>query len=309
MRDTRSGTTVLVGPGAGGFCNTANLEYTAISADSRCVASRSTSQLVPEDANNFPDLYLRDIETATTTLVSRASSPSGAIANSYQTNVFVSLVPSISADGRFVAFESTATNLDPEQTNDRRRQVYVRETPRTRHLAGVARLANVRPPDGGDPFLHLPGPRLRRLRPPQPRSTPRRSPSTPAAQRPRTRPRLTVGTPDANGRAAKLSARSRRRQLPGNPGTPADEADVRPHASITDVRHDLGLADYTGELEARIPLTITDRLSSPYPEGRQGATTQHSTCRSRSRAPPPPTRRSGRSATSPPPRTRCSRAR
>jgi hypothetical protein len=46
--------------------------------------------------------------------------------------------------------------------------------------------------------------------------------------------------------------------VPGNPSTPADEADVRVAAAITDVRNKADLSDYTGELEARLTLRITD---------------------------------------------------
>jgi hypothetical protein len=46
--------------------------------------------------------------------------------------------------------------------------------------------------------------------------------------------------------------------VPGNPSTPADEADVRVAAGITDVRNKGDLSDYTGELEARLALQITD---------------------------------------------------
>ena len=48
---------------------------------------------------------------------------------------------------------------------------------------------------------------------------------------------LTVGTPDANGEARQVrAATSRSGVVPGDPGTPADEADVALRVSITDVR-------------------------------------------------------------------------
>ena len=37
--------------------------------------------------------------------------------------------------------------------------------------------------------------------------------------------------------------------MPGNPGTPADEADVKIQTTVTDVRIKSNLNDYTGELE------------------------------------------------------------
>ncbi len=84
---------------------------------------------------------------------------------------------------------------------------------------------------------------------------------------------MTVGTPDANGQPAKSVSSLKFIVSPGNPSTPADEADVHFFASMTDVRQTSDLSDYTGELEARIPLTITDKLNSPYPAGRSAGTT------------------------------------
>ena len=69
---------------------------------------------------------------------------------------------------------------------------------------------------------------------------------------------LTVGTPDANGEAAESSGFVSFRVVPGNPVTPADEADVTLRVLMTDVRSS-GLADYTGQLRATTGIRITDR--------------------------------------------------
>jgi hypothetical protein len=45
---------------------------------------------------------------------------------------------------------------------------------------------------------------------------------------------------------------------PGDPSTQADEANVKLSASITDVRSKSDLSDYAGELQAVLPLRITD---------------------------------------------------
>jgi len=45
----------------------------------------------------------------------------------------------------------------------------------------------------------------------------------------------------------------------GNPGTPADEADVAITFQATDIRNRPALTDYTGELQGRVLLRITDR--------------------------------------------------
>jgi hypothetical protein len=47
----------------------------------------------------------------------------------------------------------------------------------------------------------------------------------------------------------------------GNAGTPADEADVKITFQATDIRNKTGLTDYTGELQGRMLLRITDRLN------------------------------------------------
>jgi Tol biopolymer transport system component len=77
---------------------------TGVSADGRFVAFYSfASNLVPGDTNGHPDIFLRDRQTGTTTLVSRGYD--GSPANG------MSMDPSISADGNYVAFLSTAENI------------------------------------------------------------------------------------------------------------------------------------------------------------------------------------------------------
>jgi hypothetical protein len=72
---------------------------------------------------------------------------------------------------------------------------------------------------------------------------------------------LTVGTPDANGKPADSTGSVRLAVATGDPSTPADDADVRVDAGITDVRKKADLTDYTGELDVRLTLRITDRSS------------------------------------------------
>ncbi len=81
-----------------------------ISADGRFVAFRSAAtNLVSGDTNATTDIFVRDRQTGTTTIVSRHSDGSNASAFSFS--------PSISADGRFVAFGSHANNLVDDDTN------------------------------------------------------------------------------------------------------------------------------------------------------------------------------------------------
>jgi Tol biopolymer transport system component len=76
----------------------------AISADGRFVAFESdATNLVLGDTNGVADIFVRDVLTGRTTRVSVDSA--GGQANGASFNA------AISADGRFVAFESNATNL------------------------------------------------------------------------------------------------------------------------------------------------------------------------------------------------------
>jgi len=69
-----------------------------------------SSNLVPGDTNGFYDIYVRDRSTGTTERVSVDSSGNQANGSSYYP-------PSVSADGRFVAFSSDASNLVSGDTN------------------------------------------------------------------------------------------------------------------------------------------------------------------------------------------------
>jgi Tol biopolymer transport system component len=82
-----------------------------MSSDGRYVAFDSAaSNLVPNDTNNQPDVFVHDRVTGTTERVSVASDGSEA-SDGY------SEYPSISADGRYISFVSSATNLVPGDTN------------------------------------------------------------------------------------------------------------------------------------------------------------------------------------------------
>ncbi len=76
----------------------------SISADGRYVAFASTARnLTPETVTGSGDVYLRDLQSRTTELVSL--NPSGAGGNG------ASGAPSVSADGRYVVYQSFATDL------------------------------------------------------------------------------------------------------------------------------------------------------------------------------------------------------
>ena len=82
----------------------------AISADGRYVTfDARTANLVPGDTAGRLDVFVRDTVTGTTERVSVGMN--GAEANGDSSS------PTISGDGRYVAFESIATNLVPGDTN------------------------------------------------------------------------------------------------------------------------------------------------------------------------------------------------
>ncbi len=71
---------------------------------------------------------------------------------------------------------------------------------------------------------------------------------------------LTVGTRDVNGADAGFVGIVKLTVLVGNPGTPTDEADAQLSVTVTDVRRRQDLTDYTGQLQARVSMRVTDRL-------------------------------------------------
>ena len=83
----------------------------SISGDGRYVAFTSyANNLVAEDNNNISDIFVRDLVNSTT---QRVSITDGNLeSNNYSLN------PSISGDGRYVAFESLADNLVAEDNNN-----------------------------------------------------------------------------------------------------------------------------------------------------------------------------------------------
>ncbi|MBZ0320238.1 MAG: hypothetical protein K8L91_27750 [Anaerolineae bacterium] len=100
----------LVSVSTAGVKSNGNSFTPSISGDGRYVVYESgATNLVTGDTNNFNDIFLHDRATGTTTRVSVDSSGAQSNDNSYAAD--------ISADGRFIAFESRATNLAPNDTN------------------------------------------------------------------------------------------------------------------------------------------------------------------------------------------------
>ena len=94
--------------GAAGAAANSDSRQSAISPDGRFVVYLSfATNLDPADPDGTADIYERDLVDNATTLVSRATGAAGAKGDD------ISFTPSVSANGRFVAFGSNASNLDP----------------------------------------------------------------------------------------------------------------------------------------------------------------------------------------------------
>ena len=110
VHDRRTGRTERVSVSSWGAEADSWCWLPSISADGRFVAFESdASNLVPGDTNQQWDIFVHDRETGLTERVSVSSEGAESNAGSSE--------PSISADGRFVAFESKASNLVPGDTN------------------------------------------------------------------------------------------------------------------------------------------------------------------------------------------------
>jgi Tol biopolymer transport system component len=94
VRDTQTNTTKPVAPGW----------RPAISANGRYLAFASAAaDLAPNDRNNLSDVFLADLQTGAIEMVSRSTK--GGSANGASTNA------AVSRDGRFVAFQSEASDM------------------------------------------------------------------------------------------------------------------------------------------------------------------------------------------------------
>ena len=110
VRDRQTGMTTRISVASDGTQGNSDSYDPSISADGRYVAFESrASNLVSGDGNAHSDVFVRDQETGQTVRVSVASGGTEANGPSYD--------PSISGDGRYVAFWSFATTLVPGDGN------------------------------------------------------------------------------------------------------------------------------------------------------------------------------------------------
>lgn len=107
VRDMQERKTVRVSVGSHGIQGNegaCNGERPAISADGRYVAFCSlASNLIANDTNNSTDIFFRDLQLGVTTRVNLGPGNSQSIGQAHS--------PTISSDGRFVAFYSSAHDL------------------------------------------------------------------------------------------------------------------------------------------------------------------------------------------------------
>jgi Tol biopolymer transport system component len=109
LRLSRKGETVLISRASGRSGSKANGDSfsPSISSDGEKVAFASTAtNLAPGAKQGEVNIYVRDLRTDTTRLISRAGG-AGPVANADASN------PQISASGNAVVFESSASNLSP----------------------------------------------------------------------------------------------------------------------------------------------------------------------------------------------------
>ena len=135
LRDRQAGTTARVSLDSGSGDSDGGSFYAAISADGSFVAFEShATDLVAGDTNGRDDVFVRNISANTTERASvdsdeaQATGGTGGIGSNAD----------ISADGRFVAFTSDATNLVPDDVNGLNQDVFVRD-----RLNGTTELADV----------------------------------------------------------------------------------------------------------------------------------------------------------------------
>jgi len=110
VADRANGTLILGSVDSNGLPGNDRSTRGALSRSGRYLAFNSyATNLVAGDANNEPDIFLRDLRTGTTTLMSVTSTGEQTSDGSFN--------PSISADGRTIAFTTQSPNVAPSDLN------------------------------------------------------------------------------------------------------------------------------------------------------------------------------------------------
>lgn len=110
IHDCETNTVTRISSGVGGVQTNGSSQYASISADGLHVGFESTAtNLVTGDTNGSSDIFLFSIPTNTTSRVSVGLGNTQPNGHSYR--------PSVSQDGRYIGFESLATNLISGDSN------------------------------------------------------------------------------------------------------------------------------------------------------------------------------------------------
>lgn len=120
VRDMQSGTTIRLSQASDGTQGNSDSYDPQITGDGRFVVFDSyAGNLVAGDINGTSDIFLRDLLTGQTTIVSRSTAGGQGDNASYD--------PDVSQDGRYVAFNSDAANLVAGDTNGTT-DIFLRDT-------------------------------------------------------------------------------------------------------------------------------------------------------------------------------------
>jgi Tol biopolymer transport system component len=126
VRDTVNNTTTLVSVSTNATAGNGASREATITPDGRYVAFVSAAtNLVAGDENGIPDVFVRDLQLGVTTLASPGARKFTGSAATPLTPGSSSESPVLSADGRYVAFFSTATGLVSNVTSVG--ELYVRD--------------------------------------------------------------------------------------------------------------------------------------------------------------------------------------
>lgn len=118
VRDIDLQQTLLVSRATNGGAATSAASNPSISGDGkRIVFTTTASNLINGDTNNKQDVFVRDLTSSSTVLISRDFANPNTVGNNDSGDMSISpLPPVISRDGSFIGFVSSATNLVENQT-------------------------------------------------------------------------------------------------------------------------------------------------------------------------------------------------
>lgn len=140
VRDRLAGTTVRVSVSSAGTQASSLSSHPSISADGQTISFRSfADNLDPLDTNGWDDIYVHELQSGITRLVSVGESGEKGSTNCGSS--------ALSKDGRFVVFHHGGTNLVPGNVDS---HVYVKDL-----VTGSLELADVDP--AGNPSSNSPG--------------------------------------------------------------------------------------------------------------------------------------------------------